>query len=232
MGDRRGRRAVLMLVILLMAGATSVVAFLLGYAAIGLLAPIVLVLLRAVQGLAAGGELGVAAVFLLEHAPDSRRGRTGAWHTATMGIGIGVGMAVMGVSATCSLVRATTRGPAADRLLDRHPPRTGLLLRRRLHRQRALPGSAGWIRGFRSTRSGTSWISYRISLVRGFCLLAAGSLAFNTFFIFMPNNLIARHRVELTPTLLVTALSLGFAALAAVGLGRLAFPIGSGGDPW
>ena len=77
MGDRRGRRSVLIVVIFLMAGATSLVAFLPGYATIGLLAPIALLLLRAVQGLAAGGELGVAAVFILEHAPESGRGRVG-----------------------------------------------------------------------------------------------------------------------------------------------------------
>ena len=57
-------------------------------------------------------------------------------------------------------------------------------------------------------------------------MLAAGSLAFNTFFIFMPNNLIARHGAELPPTLLVTALTLGLAALAAVVLGRLSDRIG------
>ena len=57
-------------------------------------------------------------------------------------------------------------------------------------------------------------------------MLAAGSLAFNTFFIFMPNNLIARHGAELTPTLLVTALTLALAAVAAVGLGRLSDRVG------
>jgi MFS transporter, MHS family, proline/betaine transporter len=59
------------------------------------LAPIALLLLRAVQGLPAGGDLGVAAIFLLEHASGAERGRTAAWHTAT--IGIGAGMAVVAV---------------------------------------------------------------------------------------------------------------------------------------
>jgi MFS transporter, MHS family, proline/betaine transporter len=66
LGDAHGRRTVLVRVVFLMAGATTCVALLPGYATIGLLAPVVLVLLRAAQGLAAGGELGVAAVFILE----------------------------------------------------------------------------------------------------------------------------------------------------------------------
>ena len=97
MGDQRGRRSVLITVIVLMAGATGAVAFLPGYASIGLLAPLALVLLRATQGLAAGGELGVAAVFLLEHAPNSRRGQTGSWHVAAMALGIAAGMTVAGL---------------------------------------------------------------------------------------------------------------------------------------
>ena len=51
--------------------------------------------------------------------------------------------------------------------------------------------------------------------------MAAGSLAFNTFFIFMPNNLISRHGGGLTPTLLWTAAALVAAAVAALALGRL-----------
>jgi len=97
LGDAHGRRTVLVRVVFLMAGATTCVALLPGYATIGLLAPVVLVLLRAAQGLAAGGELGVAAVFILENAHHARRGQPAAWHTATMAIGIGTGMAVGGV---------------------------------------------------------------------------------------------------------------------------------------
>ncbi len=226
MGDRRGRRTVLILVIFLMAGATALVAFLPGYATIGLLAPVALLLLRAVQGLAAGGELGVAAVFILEHAPESGRGRVGAWHTATMGVGIGCGMAVVAVLsylfAGSSLDSGWWRlafGIAIPLGL------LGLLLRRRITDTTQ----------FVSLRAGSGlsdrpvrelWRHHRVALLRGFCLLAAGSLAFNTFFIFMPNNLIARHGAGLTPTLLVTALSLGLAAIAALGLGRWSDRIG------
>ena len=226
MGDRRGRRTVLILVILLMAGATSVVAFLPGYAVIGLLAPLILLLLRALQGLAAGGELGVAAVFLLEHASDSQRGRTGAWHTATMGIGIGFGMAVVAVLSYLFAGESYDSGWWRIAFLIAIPLGvTGLLLRRRItDTEQFLALRAGSRILDRPDRE--LWNSYRSSLLRGFCLLAAGSLAFNTFFIFMPNNLIARHGAELPPTLLVTALTLGLAALAAVGLGRLSDRIG------
>ena len=94
MADLRGRRAVFVPVILLMAGATAAVGFLPSYAAIGILAPVTLILLRAVQGLAAGGELGVAGVLLLERAPSHRRGELASWHTSTLALGLGFGMAV------------------------------------------------------------------------------------------------------------------------------------------
>ena len=56
--------------------------------------------------------------------------------------------------------------------------------------------------------------------------MAAGSLAFNMFFIFMPNNLIARHGASLTPTLLLTAAALAVAAVAALALGRMSDRVG------
>ncbi len=226
MGDRRGRRSVLVLMIFLMAGATSIVAFLPGYVAIGVLAPIMLVLLRATQGLAAGGELGVAAVFLLEHARHGERGRTSSWHTATMGIGIGVGMAVVAV-----LNYLFGRdGQSWDWwrlafLLAIPLGVIGLLLRRRITDTTpflTLRAASGLI----DRPVAELWRHHRISLVRGFCLLAAGSLAFNTFFIFMPNNLIIRHGADLSPTLLVTGVALGLAAFAALQWGRLSDRVG------
>ena len=74
LGDRRGRRQVLMLVILMMSSATAGVGMLPGYASIGLLAPALLLLLRLVQGLSAGGEAGAASAFVVEYAPAGRPG--------------------------------------------------------------------------------------------------------------------------------------------------------------
>src|SRR5579875_874461 len=74
--------------LILMGLATTLVGFLPTYAQIGLAAPILLVLLRLIQGLALGGEYGGAAIYIAEHAPDNRRGYLTSYiqTTATLGI--------------------------------------------------------------------------------------------------------------------------------------------------
>ena len=74
MGDRIGRKPVFMITIALMGLATLSVGFLPSYAQIGIWAPILLVSLRLLQGLSAGGEIGGSAVYLTEHAGDEYRG--------------------------------------------------------------------------------------------------------------------------------------------------------------
>jgi MFS family permease len=88
LGDLIGRKFTFMLTLLLMGSATFIVGLLPGYNVLGTLAPVLLVLMRVIQGLALGGEYGGAATYIAEHAPDGRRGFYTSWiqTTATMGI--------------------------------------------------------------------------------------------------------------------------------------------------
>src|SRR6478735_8293290 len=78
-GDTHGRKNVLVLCMLLMGGSTFLVALLPTYAAVGILAPILLVCLRLIQGFAVGGEIAGASAMILEHAPFGRRGYFGSF---------------------------------------------------------------------------------------------------------------------------------------------------------
>jgi len=79
LGDRLGRKSVLALTILIMAGATFFVGLIPTYASVGFWAPLALVILRIVQGFSTGGEYGGAAAFMAEYAPDKRRGFFGSF---------------------------------------------------------------------------------------------------------------------------------------------------------
>ncbi|NUS95222.1 MAG: MFS transporter [Nocardia sp.] len=74
-GDRLGRKSMLIVTMLMMGGATFLIGLLPDYGAIGVLAPVLLVVLRVVQGIAIGGEWGGAALMVIEHADAGRRGR-------------------------------------------------------------------------------------------------------------------------------------------------------------
>ena len=79
LGDRLGRKSVLAFTIMLMAGATVCVGLIPSYDTIGFWAPLLLILLRMVQGFSTGGEYGGAATFMAEYAPDDRRGYYGSF---------------------------------------------------------------------------------------------------------------------------------------------------------
>ena len=87
-GDLVGRKYTFLVTIVFMGGATFLVGLLPTYESIGWLAPILMVTLRLVQGLALGGEYGGAATYVAEHAPHNKRGYDTAWiqTTATLGL--------------------------------------------------------------------------------------------------------------------------------------------------
>ena len=88
LGDLIGRKYTFLVTILLMGGATFIVGILPNYESIGVAAPVILIMLRMLQGLALGGEYGGAATYVAEHAPNGRRGAYTAWiqTTATLGL--------------------------------------------------------------------------------------------------------------------------------------------------
>ncbi len=93
-GDLVGRKYAFLLTLLIMGGATTVIGLLPTYDHIGIFAPIILVSLRVLQGLALGGEYGGAATYVAEHSPDHKRGYYTSYiqTTATLGLFLSLGV--------------------------------------------------------------------------------------------------------------------------------------------
>ncbi|WUE97032.1 MFS transporter [Streptomyces sp. NBC_00490] len=109
LGDRVGRRPVLILVIVLMTGATTLIGILPTYAQVGALAPWLLTFLRVLQGLSAGGEFGGAVSVMTEFAPPGRRGLYGSWQSFTVALGL-----LGGAGAAALLATVLTERQLAD----------------------------------------------------------------------------------------------------------------------
>jgi MFS family permease len=95
MGDLVGRKKTFLFTLVLMGGSTFAIGLLPTYAAIGVAAPILLLVLRMIQGLALGGEYGGAATYVAEHAPDGRRGFYTSFIQTTATLGLFASLAVI-----------------------------------------------------------------------------------------------------------------------------------------
>ncbi|GGL17195.1 MULTISPECIES: MFS transporter [Caulobacter] len=87
-GDQAGRKGAFLATVLLMGGATFAIALLPTYQQAGIVSPILLILLRCVQGFALGGEYGGAAIYVAEHSPPNQRGRSTAWVQSSASLGL------------------------------------------------------------------------------------------------------------------------------------------------
>jgi MFS family permease len=94
-GDRVGRKGAFLTTVSLMGGATFAIGLLPTYATAGVISPILLILLRICQGIALGGEYGGAALYVAEHAPNSRRGALTGWIQITASLGLIAGLLVI-----------------------------------------------------------------------------------------------------------------------------------------
>ncbi len=95
LGDLIGRKYTFMMTLLLMGGATFLIGCIPSYETIGFFAPLAVLLLRLLQGLALGGEYGGAATYVAEHAPENRRGYWTSWIQTTATVGLFVSLLVI-----------------------------------------------------------------------------------------------------------------------------------------
>ena len=95
LGDMIGRKYTFLVTILIMGLSTFIVGILPNYASIGAAAPVILIALRLLQGLALGGEYGGAATYVAEHAPHGKRGAYTAWIQTTATLGLFVSLIVI-----------------------------------------------------------------------------------------------------------------------------------------
>lgn len=100
LGDLIGRKYTFMVTLLLMGGATFLIGCVPSYESIGFLAPVLVLLLRLLQGLALGGEYGGAATYVAEHAPANRRGYWTSWIQTTATVGLFVSLLVIMLTRT------------------------------------------------------------------------------------------------------------------------------------
>lgn len=96
-GDRLGRKLMLVLTLLFMGGATFLIGLVPVFASIGMWAPVLLVLLRILQGISAGGEWGGAALMAVEHAPSKKRGLFGGFPQIGVPLGMLLASGVLGL---------------------------------------------------------------------------------------------------------------------------------------
>ncbi len=98
LGDLIGRKYTFMMTLLLMGGATFLIGCVPSYESIGFLAPLLVLLLRLLQGLALGGEYGGAATYVAEHSPDGQRGYWTSWIQTTATLGLFISLIVIMVT--------------------------------------------------------------------------------------------------------------------------------------
>jgi MFS family permease len=168
--DRAGRKPAMMLTIWLMAIGTGLLGVTPSYATIGIAAPLLVLLARLIQGFAAGGEVGAATAFLLEAAPEGRRGFFGGWQFASQGLAVAVG-GLLGALLSASLTPAALQawGWRVPFLLGVLIAPLGVYIRMRLAETHVAPAR----RQSAAQVVGNLAVHHRVPMIAG-CLMTMG----------------------------------------------------------
>jgi MFS family permease len=183
--DRRGRKAALQLIMLLMTISMAMIAFAPTHAAIGAAAPVLIVLARLLQGVATGGEFASATAFLVESAPPSRRGFFGSLQM------LGQGVAALGGACAGMLITQGLTPEQVDSWGWRLPFMVGLLIGPvGLWIRRHLDETEAFIEAAREPAAAFSlrmlWREYRRALLCSFGLVVSSTIMFYVVLVYMP----------------------------------------------
>jgi len=206
--DRRGRKAALLMVITLMTIAIAMIAFAPTYAAIGVAAPLIMVLARLLQGFSAGGEFASATAFLTESAPATRRGLYGSWQMVGQGLAVLLG-AILGTLLTRSLTPETldSWGWRIPFLFGLIIGPVGLYIRRKLDETSAFLQSNRSLAGQQG--AGSVLMSYVKEMLACLGMVVSGTISFYVILIYIPT--FARTQLHLPLDQAFLAQSIGLA---------------------
>ncbi len=205
--DRRGRKAALLMVITLMTIAIAMIAFAPTYAAIGVGAPLIIVLARLLQGFSAGGEFASATAFLTESAPVRRRGFYGSWQMVGQGVAVLIG-AILGTALTRTLTPEALNGWGW-----RIPFLFGLIIGPLgLYIRRGLDETSAFLQSSRSSRgrqsSGTLLASHTKEMLACLGLTVAGTISFYVILIYIQTFARTQLHLPLDQAFLAQSISL------------------------
>lgn len=227
--DRVGRRRLLAGMILMMAASTAAIGLLPPWSAIGVAAPVCLVLLRLAQGFSSGGEISTSIAFLLESAPVRRWGWYGGWHIATVAIGIACGLGAAAVtSAVLSAGDLESWGWRIPFLVALPLGLVGLYIRIRIDEA---PDFAAAALGADEAGPGAAklravWRGHAATVGTGFVLVGVLAGTFNMWLVFLPAHLVVEDLHPLPVALGCAVGGLAAVVVAAPMLGALSDRVG------
>jgi MFS family permease len=205
--DRRGRKAALLMVIALMTVAIAMIAFAPTYAAIGVGAPLIIVLARLLQGFSAGGEFASATAFLIESAPPQRRGYYGSWQMVGQGLAVLIG-AILGTVLTHSLSPEALNGWGwrLPFLLGLIIGPLGLYLRRNLDETSAFLQSSQ--SSTSKQASGKLLASHAKEMLACLGMVVSGTISFYVILVYIPTFARTQLHLPLDQAFLAQAIGL------------------------
>lgn len=222
-GDKHGRKPALLLTIMLMAVGTGLIGILPTFAAIGIVAPVLLVLARLLQGFSAGGEWGGSASFIVEWAPPNRRGLYGSLHPASIFIGLLLGSGFTALL-TSSLGTATMDdwGWRVPFLVGALIGPLGLLARRKIDESPMFENSDEPAKVQQPVSPTGLWKT----MVHAFCFVAMQSVVVYTFLSYFPTFVQKHAGLSRSEALWSSTIATAIIAITCVAAGLLSDHVG------